>query len=66
MFSTPTRCIAVTAELEVYFQAQIASGRYASVSEVIRTALRLMIDREAPILVPRSRRASSKTGRMSA
>ncbi|TXN42374.1 type II toxin-antitoxin system ParD family antitoxin [Methylobacterium sp. WL7] len=66
MSSTPTRCIALTKELEAYLQAQVASGRYASVSEVIRSALRLMIDREAPILAPRSRRGSLKTGRPSA
>ena len=66
MSNTPTRCVSLTVELESYLQAQVASGRYASVSEVIRSALRLKIDREAPVLVRRSMRASLKTGRTSA
>ncbi|MCJ2138668.1 type II toxin-antitoxin system ParD family antitoxin [Methylobacterium sp. E-066] len=50
MSATPTRCIALTKELEAYIRAQVASGRYTSASEVVRSALRLKIDREGAIL----------------
>ncbi|WP_091857459.1 type II toxin-antitoxin system ParD family antitoxin [Methylobacterium brachiatum] len=50
MSATPTRCIALTKELEAYIRAQVASGRYTSASEVVRSALRLQIDREGAIL----------------
>ena len=49
MSATPTRCIALTKELEAYIRAQVASGRYSSASEVVRSALRLQIDREGAI-----------------
>ncbi|TXM70693.1 type II toxin-antitoxin system ParD family antitoxin [Methylobacterium sp. WL120] len=66
MSSTPTRCIALTKELEAYLRSQVASGRYASASEVVRSALRLMIDREGAILVPRAGVAGPKAGHKSA
>ena len=50
MSSTPTRCIALTKELEAYIRAQVASGHYASASEVVRAALRVMIEREEALL----------------
>lgn len=50
MSATPTRCIALTKELEAYIRAQVASGRYTSASEVVRSALRLKIDWEGAIL----------------
>ncbi|TXN81298.1 hypothetical protein FV234_14140 [Methylobacterium sp. WL8] len=37
MSNTPTRCVSLSL-LESYLQAQVASGRYASVSKVIRSA----------------------------
>lgn len=46
MSSTPTRNVALTTELERYIQAQVASGRFSSSSEVVRSALRLMIERD--------------------
>ncbi len=46
MSSTPTRNVALTAELESYIKGQVASGRYSSSSEVVRSALRLMIERD--------------------
>jgi putative addiction module CopG family antidote len=46
MSSTPTRNIALTMELESYIKAQVASGRYSSSSEVVRSGLRLLIERD--------------------
>ena len=46
MSSTPTRNVALTTELESYIKAQVATGRYSSSSEVVRSALRLMIARD--------------------
>ena len=46
MSSTPTRSIALTRELEAYIRAQVASGRYGNASEVVRSSLRLMIERD--------------------
>lgn len=46
MSSTPTRNVALTTELESYIRAQVATGRYSSSSEVVRSALRLMIARD--------------------
>ena len=46
MSSTPTRCIALTKELEAYILARVGSGHYTSASEVVRAALRLMIERD--------------------
>ncbi|TXM73143.1 type II toxin-antitoxin system ParD family antitoxin [Methylobacterium sp. WL69] len=66
MSSTPTRCIALTKELEAYLRAQVASGRYASASEVVRSALRQMIDREGTILVPRTEVVGPLPGQKSA
>lgn len=50
MSSTPTRCVALTKELEIYLRTKVASGRYTSASEVVRSALRLMIEREEAVL----------------
>ncbi|WP_166748300.1 type II toxin-antitoxin system ParD family antitoxin [Sphingomonas aerolata] len=46
MSSTPTRNVALTTELESYIRAQVATGRYSNSSEVVRSALRLMIARD--------------------
>ncbi|RYF10395.1 MAG: type II toxin-antitoxin system ParD family antitoxin [Oxalobacteraceae bacterium] len=44
MSSTPTRNVALTNELEAFIKAQVSSGRYSSSSEVVRSALRLLMD----------------------
>jgi len=46
MSSTPTRNVALTVELESYIRSQVTSGHYSSSSEVVRSALRLMIERD--------------------
>ncbi|MES3081177.1 type II toxin-antitoxin system ParD family antitoxin [Sphingomonas faeni] len=46
MSSTPTRNVALTTELESYIRAQVATGLYSNSSEVVRSALRLMIARD--------------------
>jgi len=38
--------VSLTAELESYVQAKVESGRYASASEVVREALRLLEQKE--------------------
>jgi len=38
--------VSLTAELESYVQAKVDSGRYASASEVVREALRLLEQKE--------------------
>ncbi|RYY10316.1 MAG: hypothetical protein EON55_16610 [Alphaproteobacteria bacterium] len=38
MSNIPTRCVCLNLVLESYLQSQVASRRYASVSEVIRSA----------------------------
>ncbi|WP_261926293.1 type II toxin-antitoxin system ParD family antitoxin [Methylorubrum sp. GM97] len=65
MSSTSTRCVSLTLGLETYLRTQVASGRYASASEVVRAALRQMIDREGAILMPRPGGDGSKTGHAS-
>ncbi|MCJ2126178.1 type II toxin-antitoxin system ParD family antitoxin [Methylobacterium sp. J-077] len=47
-----SRHIALTEPLIAYVEAQVARGEYTSISEVVRTALRLLIEREAST-VPR-------------
>ncbi|MGI4800606.1 MAG: type II toxin-antitoxin system ParD family antitoxin [Janthinobacterium lividum] len=41
------RHIALTGSMASYIDGKIAKGEYASASEVIRTALRLLIERDA-------------------
>jgi antitoxin ParD1/3/4 len=41
---TPTRNIALTTELDAFIKAQVLSGRYSSSSEVVRSALRLLMN----------------------
>ena len=65
MSSTPIRCIALTGALKTYVRAQVASGRYASASEVVRSVLRLMIEREEVILGGRFPKERSQTSRPS-
>lgn len=38
--------VSLTAELEAYVQAKVASGLYGSASEVVREALRLLKERD--------------------
>jgi len=52
MSNTPTRSIALTRELEAYIRTQLASGRYGSASEVVRTGLRLMMERDEARVPP--------------
>lgn len=56
MPGTPTRNIALTHELEGYIRAQVASGHYGNASEVVRAALRLLIERD--LKAPRSRKGT--------
>ncbi|RYF03278.1 MAG: type II toxin-antitoxin system ParD family antitoxin [Oxalobacteraceae bacterium] len=42
--STPTRNVALTSELDAFIKAQVSSGRYSSSSEVVRSALRLLMN----------------------
>lgn len=58
MSNTPTRNFSLTAELDSYIRGQVATGRYSNASEVVRAALRLLIEREPqqaarPSLIPR-------------
>lgn len=46
MAATPTRNVALTMELDAYIKAQVASGRFSSSSEVVRSGLRLLIERD--------------------
>lgn len=41
---TPTRNITLTTELDAFIKAQVLSGRYSSSSEVVRSALRLLMN----------------------
>ena len=46
MSSTPTRNFSLTPELDRYIRDKVASGRYASASEVVRAGLRLLAERD--------------------
>ncbi|WP_082443956.1 type II toxin-antitoxin system ParD family antitoxin [Sphingomonas sp. Leaf242] len=46
MASTLTRNVTLTIELEAYIKAQVPSGRFSSSSEIVRSALRPMIERD--------------------
>ena len=51
MAAKHSRHIALTEPLIAYVEAQVAKGEYTSISEIVRTALRLLIERdEAKIL----------------
>ena len=58
MSSTPTRNISLTAELEGYIRAQVATGHYSNASEVVRAGLRLLMERDQA--VPRARITAAK------
>lgn len=49
MSTTPTRNIALTAELEQYIRARVATGHYSNASEVVRAGLRLLIERDQAV-----------------
>ena len=42
MPSDQTRNVSLTAELNAFIRAQVASGQYQNVSEVVRAGLRLL------------------------
>ena len=46
MSSTPTRNVSLTVALETYLREQVASGRYANASKVVRASLRLLIEQD--------------------
>lgn len=46
MRAEETRNVSLTAEMNSFIREQVASGRYQNASEVVRTALRLLQDRE--------------------
>ena len=53
MPSDQTRNVSLTAELNAFIRAQVASGQYQNASEVVRAGLRLLVqqirrDAEAP------------------
>jgi antitoxin ParD1/3/4 len=41
--------VSLTPELDRFIQEKVASGRYASASEVVREALRLLAERDAEV-----------------
>jgi antitoxin ParD1/3/4 len=41
-----TRNVSLTPELDAFIDTRVTSGRYANASEVIRAALRLLIQQE--------------------
>ncbi|WP_238180134.1 ribbon-helix-helix domain-containing protein, partial [Methylobacterium haplocladii] len=45
MAAKHSRHIALTEPLIAYVEGQVAKGEYTCISEVVRTALRLMIER---------------------
>ncbi len=46
MVNRVSQNVSLTAELSAFIQAQVASGAYQSTSEVVRAALRLLIQQE--------------------
>lgn len=46
MAAKHSRHIALTGQLASYVDNQIIDGKYASVSEIVRAALRLLIERD--------------------
>ncbi|MCB8829827.1 type II toxin-antitoxin system ParD family antitoxin, partial [Escherichia coli] len=45
MATRPSRNISLTAELDGFIDAELASGDYGNASEVVRTALKLLRER---------------------
>jgi antitoxin ParD1/3/4 len=43
MPSDQTRNVSLTAELNAFIRSQVASGQYQNASEVVRAALRLLV-----------------------
>jgi antitoxin ParD1/3/4 len=43
-----TRNVSLTPQLETFIDGRVATGRYRSASEVVRAALRLLEEAEAP------------------
>lgn len=58
MAAQHTMHVALTEPLVRYVGGQVASGRYATASEVVRAALRLLIERDEAAL---SQQPKSKT-----
>lgn len=61
MVAKHSRHIALTEPLIAYVEAQVASGEYTSISEVVRTALRLLIECDKARAVRDETLASVKT-----
>ena len=53
--------VSLTPELMTFIAAQVGSGRYGSASEVVRTSLRLLEEKECQAPVPLWIGASRKT-----
>jgi len=49
MASRTTLNVSLPLELGQFIKNMVASGRYASASEVVRASLRLLEEREAPV-----------------
>ena len=47
MPSDQTRNVSLTAELNAFIRAQVESGHYQNASEVVRAALRLLLQQSA-------------------
>jgi antitoxin ParD1/3/4 len=67
MTTRTTLNVSLPVELGRFVEERVASGRYCSVSEVVRTALRLLEERDANLnryiaSKNRSRRATGVTG----
>ena len=61
MAAKHSRHIALTGPLAQYVERQVSAGEYASASEMIRAALRLLIERDQVRAKPASN-SGSKTG----
>ena len=53
--------VSLTPELMAFIAAQVGSGRYGSASEVVRTSLRLLEERERQAPMPHWNGASRET-----
>ena len=56
------RNVSLTPENEVFIAERVASGRFANASEVVRAALRLLVDEERRLDMLAGRAAHPKRG----